>query len=574
MLQHIVPPLHNCWSTAQQPPVQASSLSSEYGPSELLTWLEKFVSHHGLKVKARKKRPRIERGRYEQPPSKGIILVGDSGVGKTSSVYAAADSMGMNILEMNPGQRRNGKNVMECIGEAATTQSLNSNQSSNSDSVMILFDEADIVFPEDDKGFIAAVSNVLAVSKRPVVITCSAITESLASLDLPVISFQSVALLNVVAISCCAARAARRTLDYASSFLLVSRHPGDCRRALCHWQLHSCRQAADAPSFAAAVVDDHVINVDSDSEQQLGDDDDAPMVRAPSSGRKRASSEPDTEACAEEEEDVLRGVDYDGVCLTAAFRNIKEVGNCSFQDTKSQAVFPYVDFLDVLSLHSQRKIDNNAAMKSIVPMLKKFSNLQDALNMHLPITVSVWCRVTKRVVVTHHCLQHRLAQVEADEAVAAAAAPVAEQAFCPFWSCLSNLDAIVALRAIAVAFNAPNHQTSPADAHITDLYSLCATRCCDAAAAFVAAASPATPTATAPTIRSASLLSPDSCGADSFEGPLALHAACDLLSLASWHSCQSPRDMQSAATDADRTCPVELVNCMAAAAASLSDAQM
>jgi hypothetical protein len=408
MLQHIVPPAHNCWSTAQQPPVQASSLSCEYGPSELLIWLEKFVSHHGLKVKARKKRPRIERGRYEQPPSKGIILVGDSGVGKTSSVYAAADSMGMNILEMNPGQRRNGKNVMDFIGEAATTQSLNSNQSSNSDSVMILFDEADIIFPDDDKGFIAAVSNVLAVSKRPVVITCSSLTESLASLDLPVISFQSVALLNVVAISCCAARAARRTIDYASSFLLVSRHPGDCRRALCHLQLHSCKQDPHVALFAAAVAEDLVINVDSDSELQLDGDDDAPMVRAHSSSRKRLPSEAEPEAAAEEAEDVLRGIDYDGVCLTAAFRNVKEVGNCSYQDTKSKAVFPYVEFLDVLSLHSQRQLDNNAAMKSIIPMLQKFSNLQDALNMHLPITVSVCCRSVFVVVEKMKSCSHNL----------------------------------------------------------------------------------------------------------------------------------------------------------------------
>jgi hypothetical protein len=396
MLQHIVNPKHMCWSTAQQPPVQASSLTCEYGPSELLSWLEKFVSHHGLKVKSRKKRPRIERGRYEQPPSKGIILVGDSGVGKTSSVYAAADIMGMNILEMNPGQRRNGKNVMEFIGEAATTQSLNSNQSSNTDSVMILFDEADIIFPEDDKGFFAAVSNVLAVSKRPVVITCSSLTESLASLDLPIISFQSVALLNVAAISCCATRAARRTLDYASLFLLLSRHPGDCRRALCHWQLHSCKQGDDVSSFVAGAVDDQVINVDSDSEQ-LSVDDDAPMVGTTSS-YKRKPSELETETAAEECEDVLQGMNYNEVCLNGALRNVKEVGNCTYQDTKSQALFPYVEFLDVLSLYSQRKISNNDTMKAIIPMLSSFPNLQDAFNMHIPITVILFLFVVVCVI--------------------------------------------------------------------------------------------------------------------------------------------------------------------------------
>ena len=138
---------------------------------------------------------------------------------------------------------------------------------------------------------------------------------------------------------------------------------------------------------------------------------------------------------------------------------------------------------------------------------------------------------------------------------------------------MPNLDAIVALRACVVAFNTPNHQTSPEDDQVADLYSLCAARCCNAAIAFVAAGSPATSTETAPNIRSASLVSPDSSGADSFEGPLALHTACDLLTLASWQSCQIQSE-HSGAADSERLCPIELVNCMAAAAASMSDTQM
>jgi hypothetical protein len=477
--------------------------------------------------------------------------------------------MGMNILEMNPGQRRNGKNVMEFIGEAATTQSLNSNQSSNTDSVMILFDEADIIFPEDDKGFFAAVSNVLAVSKRPVVITCSSLTESLASLDLPIISFQSVALLNVAAISCCATRAAQRTLDYASLFLLLSRHPGDCRRALCHWQLHSRKQAAGVSSFVACAADDQVINIDSDSEQ-LSVDDDAPMVRTASSGHKRKLTESETETGAEESEDILQGMNYDDVCLNGALRNVKEVGNCSYQDTKSQAVFPYVEFLDVLSLHSQRKISNNDTMKAIIPMLSSFPNLQDAFNMHIPITVRM-DRCGERL--SDSFSQHRLAQAKIEE-FQVVAAPVVAEVKCPFWSCIPNLDAIVAFRASVVAFNTPAFQSVSSDDQYSDIYSLCATRCCEAAVAFAASESPAAPTETAAHIRAACLLSPDSSGADSFEGCLALNNACDVLSLASYLTCQPSSDAAALVAPCERLCPVDLVNNMADVAASLSDSHM
>jgi hypothetical protein len=139
---------------------------------------------------------------------------------------------------------------------------------------------------------------------------------------------------------------------------------------------------------------------------------------------------------------------------------------------------------------------------------------------------------------------------------------------------MPNLDAIVALRASAIAFHAPQVQMAPSDDQYSDLYTLCAARCCDAAIAFVNAESPATPTNIASNIRSASLLSPDSSGADSFEGPLASHTACELLNAAAWLSYQTSSDTAAHTPHTERLCPVDLVNSMAASAASLSDSQM
>ncbi len=173
---------------------------------------------------------------------------------------------------------------------------------------------------------------------------------------------------------------------------------------------------------------------------------------------------------------------------------------------------------------------------------------------------------------TYFCSQHRLSQENVEEAVTAAPVQVAEPDFCPFWSCLPNLDTIVALRASIVAFNAPQGVSLPGDDQGSDLYSLCTTRCCQVASVFAAAQSPVTPTEIASSVRSASLLSPDSSGLDSFEGPLALHTACDVLHMASWRTFQVA-DGPSATHD-ERLCPVVLMNSMAAAAALLSDMQM
>ena len=170
-------------------------------------------------------------------------------------------------------------------------------------------------------------------------------------------------------------------------------------------------------------------------------------------------------------------------------------------------------------------------------------------------------------------IQHRLAQ-NVEETMTIAPLPVEEQVFCPFWSCLPNLDAIVALRASVVAFDAPLAPTASTDDQCADLFSLCAARCCDAAIAFAAAKAPPTPTDVATNVRSASLISPDSSGADGFEGSLASHTACDLLNMSSWLTRQCATGAVAGTADAECLCPADLINCMAMTAASLSDSQM
>lgn len=60
-----------------------------------------------------------------------VLLVGPAGCGKTATVYALAEELGYNVLEVNASSKRNGKTVLSHLHEATQSHSLNNNSSSS-----------------------------------------------------------------------------------------------------------------------------------------------------------------------------------------------------------------------------------------------------------------------------------------------------------------------------------------------------------------------------------------------------------------------------------------------------------
>ncbi|XP_050352059.1 enhanced level of genomic instability 1 [Nymphalis io] len=156
-----------------------------------------------------------------------LIVAGKSGSGKTSSVYAVAAELAIKVIEVNASSKRNGKIMLQDLQEATQSHKVNraksgteSSQKSSSQEVptilsikkrgrpkrvledinakkntsvptcetstqvpssqecvrtamsLILIDDADIVFDQDD-GFCSAISQLIQSSKRPVILVTS-----------------------------------------------------------------------------------------------------------------------------------------------------------------------------------------------------------------------------------------------------------------------------------------------------------------------------------------------------------------------------------------------------------------
>lgn len=127
-----------------------------------------------------------------------LVLAGPTGCGKTASVYACAAELDHEVFELYPGMgKRSGKELSTAVGdlgrnhmvssggtgggatwklldkrEANTKPPASNGHSGKPRQSIILIEEVDLLF-DDDKGFWPAVIELVAESRRPVVLTCN-----------------------------------------------------------------------------------------------------------------------------------------------------------------------------------------------------------------------------------------------------------------------------------------------------------------------------------------------------------------------------------------------------------------
>lgn len=113
-----------------------------------------------------------------------VVLSGPNGCGKTVSVYALAKELNYHVIEINAGQRRSGKKLLDSLLEATQSHRVkdktgkmfaNEEEASLRESggdvagakSIILIEDAELAFESDD-GFVSSIQQLINISKRPV----------------------------------------------------------------------------------------------------------------------------------------------------------------------------------------------------------------------------------------------------------------------------------------------------------------------------------------------------------------------------------------------------------------------
>lgn len=104
---------------------------------------------------------------YKKQKKKAALIYGSAGTGKTSTVYAIAKELNLELIEVNASDVRNGESINEILGNALKQQSLFYSGK------IILMDEVDGVAGNQDRGGIQALTKLIEESKFPIVLTAN-----------------------------------------------------------------------------------------------------------------------------------------------------------------------------------------------------------------------------------------------------------------------------------------------------------------------------------------------------------------------------------------------------------------
>ncbi len=160
---------------------------------------------------------------------KPLLLYGPPGTGKTTSVYAAAEDLDLEVIELNASDSRNKDAITSLLGAALHQQSLFFKGK------LILVDEADGISGQSDRGGVPALIDLVRDSRYPVIITANDIDlDKLKNLKkaCELVEFEPVAAAAIAKHLGKVAKHESVTVDDATLTAIAHRAGGDARAAV------------------------------------------------------------------------------------------------------------------------------------------------------------------------------------------------------------------------------------------------------------------------------------------------------------------------------------------------------
>jgi replication factor C large subunit len=143
------------WSEKYRPSTLAEVVGNQEAKAALRKWAETWSGRDPPRIRA-------------------AILTGPPGVGKTSSAIALAKEFGWDSIEMNASDKRSEKEIRRIVipGSGTNTFAQNGEYFSIEQGKrhLIILDEADNIHSREDRGGIAAVSDLIKNTMQPVVL--------------------------------------------------------------------------------------------------------------------------------------------------------------------------------------------------------------------------------------------------------------------------------------------------------------------------------------------------------------------------------------------------------------------
>src|SRR3989344_9676073 len=104
---------------------------------------------------------------FSKEKKNSALIYGPSGTGKTCSVYAIANEIGHEVIEVNASDFRNAEQINQKVGNAMKQRSLFAKGK------IILVDEIDGLSGREDRGGIQAITKLIEISTYPVILTAT-----------------------------------------------------------------------------------------------------------------------------------------------------------------------------------------------------------------------------------------------------------------------------------------------------------------------------------------------------------------------------------------------------------------